>query len=33
MAETSFATVAERELDGVYAYLVYLTGDPVWPRT
>jgi RNA polymerase sigma-70 factor (ECF subfamily) len=29
VAETSFATVAERELDGVYAYLVYLTGDPV----
>jgi len=29
VAETSFATVAERELDGVYAYLVYLTGDPM----
>ncbi len=29
MAETTFATVAERELDGIYAYLVYLTGDPV----
>jgi len=29
VAETSFATVAERELDRVYAYLVYLTGDPM----
>jgi RNA polymerase sigma-70 factor, ECF subfamily len=29
MAEPSFAAVAERELDAVYAYLVYLTGDPV----
>ena len=27
MAETSFASVAEEHLDGVYAYLLYLTGD------
>jgi RNA polymerase sigma-70 factor, ECF subfamily len=28
VAESSFTAVAERELDGVYGYLVYLTGDP-----
>jgi RNA polymerase sigma-70 factor (ECF subfamily) len=27
VAETTFATVAEEHLDGVYAYLLYLTGD------
>ena len=27
MAEASFASVAEEHLDGVYAYLLYLTGD------
>lgn len=27
MAETSFASVAEEHLDGVYAFLLYLTGD------
>jgi RNA polymerase sigma-70 factor, ECF subfamily len=27
VAETSFTSVAEEHLDGVYAYLLYLTGD------
>jgi len=27
VAETSFASVAEEHLDGVHAYLLYLTGD------
>jgi RNA polymerase sigma-70 factor, ECF subfamily len=27
VAETSFATVAEKHLDAVYAFLLYLTGD------